>query len=579
MPDSGKISVMAHFSENASSLVVNSILIEDLDCLPQLANAFTDVCVIRLPALNAPCDFDRPLQNIDAVISRVASCLGKDAVLVVVGEICDLMRVEMAIPSETRYQHWVAIKKSTPTKIDTHHIDNEHFGLLIHTRYKQSLKHSKTRVHYTYCPTCDRTTKDYGGKKHTYHAEGTMLSDVWRDISCNLQDDISPLIARLSDLFGIDPYRQLLLLDCSRLGLQRGNAPKQLVITKETQLPLEKSNRIVQGDCIAELKRLPDNSVDFVFADPPYNLHKQYQGYSDDLEIQKYFEWCDEWITEIVRVLKPGRTFALLNIPLWSVRHFQFAQTVLQFQNWIVWDALSFPVRLIMPAHYTILCFSKGEPRELPGFAGQAGITKPRTASITFDALKPLAAGYCLRADCVANRLRKKVDDRAALTDVWGDIHRVKHNSRRVNHPCQLPPQLMYRLISIFTKQDEVVLDCFNGAGTTTLSAHQIKRRYIGIEHSAEYCEVTRKRHKEILDGRDPFRKEDRKLTAKNSPVARLPKQKYKVSKKVLQLDVRRIAQELGHIPTRDEVLGLSQYPINYFDNYFVSWDQRRKGC
>jgi site-specific DNA-methyltransferase (adenine-specific) len=133
---------------------------------------------------------------------------------------------------------------------------------------------------------------------------------------------------------------------------------------------------------------------------------------------------------------------------------------------------------------------------------------------------------------------------------------------------------LLYRLISIYTNPGEVVLDCFNGAGTTTLAAHQLGRRYIGIEKSLEYCELAKERHNEIVQNLDPFRKAERILTAKNSPVPRLPKQKYEVSKKTLQLEVKRIAQQLGRLPTRDEVSQYSKYPIKYYDEYFISWGE-----
>jgi len=160
------------------------------------------------------------------------------------------------------------------------------------------------------------------------------------------------------------------------------------------------------------------------------------------------------------------------------------------------------------------------------------------------------------------------------LTDVWGDIYRLKHNSRRVDHPTQLPPQLLYRLIALFTRPDEVVFDCFNGAGTTTLTAHQLGRRYLGIEKSPKYCGIARARHEEIHIGLDPFRKAERELTAKNSPVPRLPKQKYEVPKKTLQLEVKRVAASLGHLPSRAELMQYGKYPIRYYDAYFVSWGE-----
>lgn len=166
------------------------------------------------------------------------------------------------------------------------------------------------------------------------------------------------------------------------------------------------------------------------------------------------------------------------------------------------------------------------------------------------------------------------IDDHGMLTDLWCDIHRLKHNSRRVDHPCQLPPQLMYRLITIFTKPDEIVLDCFNGAGTTSLTAHQLNRQYIGIEFSEKYHKIALSRHQEIIDGLDPFRKVKRKLTEKNSRVERMSSQKYEVPKKTLQLEVRRVAKELDKLPNRDEMIQHGKYPIKYYDEYFASWGE-----
>ena len=128
--------------------------------------------------------------------------------------------------------------------------------------------------------------------------------------------------------------------------------------------------------------------------------------------------------------------------------------------------------------------------------------------------------------------------------------------------------------ISIFTEPDEVVVDCFNGAGTTSLTVHQLGRKYIGIELSEKYHRIAESRHLEIEHGMDPFRKVERELTEKNSRVDRLRKQVYEVPKKVLQLEVKRIAQLLQRLPTRDEVIQYSEYPIRYYDEYFASWGE-----
>ena len=605
---------MTHISENSNPLVVKHISISSTEDLHEITVGYTDVCMLILPSCAKSYEYNNPLKDIGAYVAGVAGGLSEGSTLIVIGETIDLVQAQAAMPDTAQYQHIIVLKRTVPKEVDARSLPNYHYGALVQTRYHKSLRHIKTRIEYTYCPTCDKTTKDYGGKKHTYHSSGTLMSDVWHDIQCDLESDLSPVVNRFQDLFGIDPYKELLVLDCRSTKYKRAPAvskpvydlnkgfvsakseevktlelrqalPQTDMFVRSThcgtnaeitegRLPKQFVNQILHGDCIEWLREMPTDSIDFIFTDPPYNLRKKYSGYSDDLEIRKYFDWCDEWIAELSRVLKPGRTLTLLNIPLWAIRHFVFMDSVLEFQNWIVWDALAFPVRMIMPAHYSILAFTKGVSRELPGLTGESEPTDVASSPDSFMSLQPLAEGFCLRSKCIRDRLKAKIHDRGMLTDLWWDIHRLKHNSRRVDHPTQLPPHLMYRLIAIFSKRNEIVLDCFNGAGTTTLTAHQLDRQYIGIENSKEYCDVTVKRHEELLKGLNPFRKVARELTAKNSPVPRLPIQKYKVPKKTLQMEVKRVASELGHIPTRAELSQHGKYPIRYYDEYFISWGE-----
>ncbi len=505
---------MAHFSENSQALEIVHSLATNRDEFFSVCKGLSDVCVIVLPASKDFNQLDQPLQGVGDFVAEASTNLGENATLVVMGEVIDLVQVQAKIPDIFMYQHWIAIKRESVIEGNRRKLPQQHFGALVYTCYKASLRHTKTRIEYTYCPVCDKTTKDYGGKKHTYHESGTLISDVWRDIACELDGDLSPVIRRFADLFGLEPYKTLTVIDAKQIGLYRQSNSIIHIDFQENRLPQELADTVLNGDCLEKLRTIPDNSVDFAFVDPPYNLKKKYSGYSDDLDIQQYFTWCDEWIFELSRVLKPGRTLALLNIPLWAVRHFLYMQTILKYQNWIVWDALAFPVRLIMPAHYTILCFTKGESRELPCFTGESTHIRLSSAPKTFNAFEPLADGFCLRENCVDTRIAAKINDKTKLTDIWSDIHRLKHNSRRVDHPTQLPPHLMYRIISIFTKPNEIVLDCFNGSGTTTLTAHQLGRKYLGIEASEKYWRLSNERHQEIIDGLDPFRKMERVLTS-----------------------------------------------------------------
>ncbi len=565
--------------------MIKTILIKEPAELPQYIQGFDEVCLLILPLLKQG-QFHPPA-IIDILMTPVVKSLGANATLITLGEPVDLIHTHKILSSSMQYQLWISIKRTQSTMFeDDLALPHYHFGALVHTKYRSSLKHTKTRLQYTYCPACDKTTKDYGGKKHTYNSYGTLISDVWRDIPTDPDDDLRPIIQRFADLFGVQTYKQLLVLDCretvvsfygSHVGKAAEGPPEYTVqptLFHQDSQEDTHQNALILGDAFEELARLPDNSVDFAFADPPYNLKKNYNSYADDLSITEYFTWCDQWIGELARVLRPGRTCAILNIPLWAIRHFFYMETILTFQNWIVWDALSFPVRLIMPAHYAILCFSKGQSRPLPGLIDHTGDFSGPDISKTFHPLTPLAEWFCLRAQCVRTRQRKHMNDRGPLTDLWWDLHRLKHNSRRVDHPCQLPPQLMYRLISIFTEPEEVVLDCFNGSGTTTLSAHQLNRRYIGIEFSEKYYKIAESRHEEIRLGLNPFRKAKRKLTEKNSSVERMPEQQYKIPKKTLQLEVRRVAHLLDKLPTREEMLEHGTYPIQYYDDYFASWGE-----
>ena len=569
---------MTHLSEESNRLAIRHISIADRQDnngqFPEVAG----VAIVLLPTLKHGKRSSSP-DLIKGILDNITERLGENSTLITIGETPDLVHAHTHLSTFVNYQLWVAIKRATPRMFDDKTaLTEQHFGALVHTRYSGTLNHTKTRIKYSYCPACEKTTKDYGGKKHTYNSYGTLISDIWRDISVDFDGNLDVVIERFADLFGLSEYNELIVFDYRKVTSPLSVAekistyPTQASFIESSQPNLEKS-KLIFGDALEELRKLSDNSVDFAFADPPYNLSKKYNSYSDDLSITEYFDWCDEWLSELARVLKPGRTCAILNIPLWDIRHFLHLEKSLQFQNWIVWDALSFPVRQIMPAHYGILCFTKGPSRQLPGLVENEEFTVPNLSK-TFLPLEPLEDGYCLRATCVKTRRLMGVDDRGILSDLWSDIHRLKHNSRRVDHPCQLSPQLMYRLITIFTNPNEIVLDCFNGAGTTSLTAHQLKRQYIGIEFSEKYHNIALSRHEEIKKGINPFRKAKRKLTEKNSPVERMPSRKYEIPKKTLQLEVRRVAKELGKLPNRDEMIRYGKYPIKYYDEYFVSWGE-----
>lgn len=559
---------MAHLSENAKRLRIARSEIGSTEELSRIdvAQHLAWFFVLPFDCTTARQEVSGPWVN---ALRNFAARLDEHATVAILTTPYAAANLFVALEAELNFKLWIAVKVAM--SLDTQEaLKGQHTALLILTRYKQSLIHTKTRIAYTYCPVCEKTTKDYGGKKHTYHEYGTLMSDVWRDVSCDPAEFPQEIATRLADLFGLDPYRTLdcvdmrASVDMVTKPMPRETAPSP---AKGSEHPEIKDGVLLQGDCLDILRDIPDNSIDFCFADPPYNLNKKYDNWHDTLEVQAYFKWCDSWLSELARVIKRGRTVAVLNIPLWSIRHLAHLDHILRYQRWIVWEGLSLPVRMVMPAHYSILCFSKGEPRTAPGLASAGVCARDRQE------LLALKEGYCLRAGCVQSR-RIEGDDRTQISDLWWDIHRLKHNCRRVDHPCQLPPALMRRLIALFTRPGESVLDPFNGVGTTTLAAEQLERAFIGIEQSEYYHRIAERRHADLRMGIDPFGKTTATPKAKNSPVARLKKQTYVVPKKVLQLEVRRIANSLGRLPTRADVQRLSDYPIEYYDEYFISWGE-----
>jgi hypothetical protein len=560
---------MAHQSDNATRLEIRTHS-TSAGGLCDLITSEPDVWLMVLPygrSINATMQGETWYK----ALREFAGRLNADSLVAVLTTPEDAAAILPEIHRELHFQLWVAVKLNEPRDPGVGRLPEHHAALLVMSKYRGSLRHTKTRIAYTFCPACDKTTKDYGGKKHTYHAYGTLMSDVWRDLGWNVAEGPTPIAERLADLFGLDPHHRLnvvsLVDDASLKPCGDDFSPSVMAAVADTGPP-KLDSALLNGDCIAELATIADDSVDFCFADPPYNLAKRYDGYDDALDIVGYFEWCDRWLDEMARVLRPGRTCAVLNIPQWAVRHFLHMRKTLHYQNWIAWEGLSLPVRMIMPSHYSIICFSKGPPRALPGLQPQPNDMMAK------DALAVLREFYCVRAACVQYRRANRIADRAAVTDLWWDVHRLKHNSNRVDHPCQLPPALMNRLIGLFTHPGEVVLDPFDGAGTTSLCAHMMGRRYLGIELSAKYHQLARQRHAMLDGGQDPFGKAPRVPKAKNNNVKRIGHTAYKVPKKVLQLEVRQIAGRLGRLPTRDDVTRLSKYPISYFDDYFLSWGE-----
>lgn len=243
-------------------------------------------------------------------------------------------------------------------------------------------------------------------------------------------------------------------------------------------------NRIKTGDCLNLLRKIPDESIDVTFADPPFNLKKKYSKYQDSLEFRDYLDWCDKWIGEMIRVTKPSGAIFIHNIPKWLSFYVHLLNDRADFKHWIAWNAPTSPMgKSLQPGHYGILFYVKNSK--------QAKINQIRMPHE-----RERKSAY----------LRKDYGGKKAglhpfgplISDVWTDIHRVKHNKYRDEHPCQLPIPLLERLILMTTDQGDIVLDPFVGTGTTAVAAKKLGRNYIGFDLDKKYKQISENNLKKV---------------------------------------------------------------------------------
>jgi site-specific DNA-methyltransferase (adenine-specific) len=245
---------------------------------------------------------------------------------------------------------------------------------------------------------------------------------------------------------------------------------------------------LFKGDCRKVLPLLAPASIDTVFADPPFNIGKQYgTKVNDRMADHEYIEWCQCWIEECIRVLKPGGSFFLYNIPKWNIK---LANLMLDrgmhFRDWIVVDiklGLPIPGRLY-PSHYSLLYFTNGKPKTFHNI--RTPIKKCRHC----DGDVKDYGGH-----------RSSLNPKGLnLTDVWGDIPPVRHwkfksKKRRAN---ALSTKLLERVVEMSTDTGDVVLDPFGGSGTTFAVCEKTGRRWIGIEIESTDAIVERLENNEL---------------------------------------------------------------------------------
>jgi len=245
-------------------------------------------------------------------------------------------------------------------------------------------------------------------------------------------------------------------------------------------LPLGK---ILSGDCIEAMRSLPDNSVDCVFADPPYNLQlggdlnrpdgSQVDAVTDHWDqfdsFAAYDKFTREWLTQARRVLKPDGA-------LWVIGSyhniFRVGSILQDLGFWILNDVVwrktnpmpNFKGTRFTNAHETLIWASQGEKARY---------------HFNYRAMKTLNDELQMRSDW--------------SLPLCGGPERLKHDGHKA-HPTQKPEALLYRVLLAATEKGDVVLDPFFGSGTTGAVAKRLGRHWIGCEQEAFYRDIALKR-------------------------------------------------------------------------------------
>lgn len=248
------------------------------------------------------------------------------------------------------------------------------------------------------------------------------------------------------------------------------------------------TNTVIKGDTIANLKKIPSNSIDLIFADPPYFMQTDgellrtegtiFNGVDDDWDkfndYQHYDKFCTDWLTECKRILKKDGS-------IWVIGAFQniyrlgFIMQNLGF--WILNDII----------------WNKSNP--VPNFKGtrftnatetMLWCTKQKEAKYTFN-----------------YKTMKHLNGGTQMKSVWNiplctGNERIKDSNGKKAHATQKPAQLLLNVILSSSKVGDLVLDPFFGTGTTGAIAKQTGRNFIGIDREDNYINLAKKRIKKV---------------------------------------------------------------------------------
>lgn len=210
-------------------------------------------------------------------------------------------------------------------------------------------------------------------------------------------------------------------------------------------------NKVINGDCLEVIKGIPDNSVDLVLTDPPYNLTIDYGtnfNCNDKLDENVYMNWCTTWFDILLhKTNKVILTIGKNNLPIW---------------------------------------FKIKSPKETAIWIHKNGVSGGRVSYLSL--WEPIL-------------FYGRFDRSSRSSDLFEfELERQQIGHTNKEHPCPKQIKLWNDLVYHYSKENDIILDPFLGSGTTAVAAKQLGRKFIGIEINPEYCKIAEQRlQQEIL--------------------------------------------------------------------------------
>jgi site-specific DNA-methyltransferase (adenine-specific) len=281
---------------------------------------------------------------------------------------------------------------------------------------------------------------------------------------------------------------------------------------KKKEKKMIETGKIINGDCIEVMKTFPEGSIDLVVTSPPYNVNITYDVHKDDLPMDEYYEWTKDWLKEAFRVLKDDGRIAV-NVPnelnvqerggrilfvaeFWMMMKevgFKFSGLVdltedsphrVRQTAWGSWMSASAPY-IYNPKECIILAYKKSNKKLTKGESQWKGVPT--------DIEQPDGS--------IKNKMVYQDEDKKEFMNLVFGRWEYFADTRSLTK-ATFSMDIPMKAIKILTYKNDVILDPFMGSGTSAVAAEILQRRWLGIELSPNYTDISRKRVQSLIDSK-----------------------------------------------------------------------------